>query len=87
MRIILHELSLLIVAQCVTVRSIHYQRCNLGARRKNTTLSAKTEQFITAEISGNALKQESETQSVLRQRSSRQRRKTDLDRKSQVDTN
>jgi len=37
---------------------------------QNTALSAKTEQFITAKISGNALKQGSRTLSVLRQSSS-----------------
>jgi len=37
---------------------------------QNTALNAKTEQFITAKISGNALKQGSRTDSVLRQSSS-----------------
>jgi len=37
---------------------------------QNTALNAKTEQFITAKISGNALKQWSKTHSVLRQSSS-----------------
>ena len=41
---------------------------------QNTALKAKTEQFITAKISGNALKQESRTHSVLRQRSSQQQK-------------
>jgi len=36
---------------------------------QNTALNAKTEQFITAKISGNAVKQRSWTYSVLRQRS------------------
>jgi len=44
--------------QCVTVMNINYQR------------SPETEQFITAKISGNTLKQGSRTRSVLRQRSS-----------------
>ena len=44
--------------QCVTVINIYYKR------------SPKTEQFITAKISDNALKQGSRTHSVLRQPSS-----------------
>jgi len=44
--------------QCVTAMNINYRQ------------SPKTEQFMTAEISGNALKQRSGTHSVLRQRSS-----------------
>ena len=43
--------------QCLTVMNINYQR------------SPETEQFITAKISGNALKQGSTRHSVLRQRS------------------
>ena len=43
--IILHALSVLVVALCVTAMNINYQR------------SPNTEQFITAKISGNALKQ------------------------------
>jgi len=43
---------------CVTAMNINDQR------------SPKTEQFMTAKISGNALKQGSRTHSVLRQRSS-----------------
>ena len=54
------------------------RRCNehkflsaLQVRRpeQNTVLNARTEQFITAKVSGNALKQRSRTHSVLRQRS------------------
>jgi len=41
--------------------------CN---KRKLYQRSPETEQFITAKISGKALKQESRTHSVLRQRSS-----------------
>jgi len=37
---------------------------------QNTALNAQTEQFITAKIPGNALKQESRTHSVLHQPSS-----------------
>jgi len=37
---------------------------------QNTALNAKTEKFVTAKISGKALKQESITHSVLRQCSS-----------------
>jgi len=44
--------------QCATAMNVNYQR------------SPKTEQFMTAKISGNALKQRSRTHSVLRQRSS-----------------
>jgi len=43
--IILHAFSLLVVALCVTVMNTNYQR------------SPKTEQIVTAEKSGNALKQ------------------------------
>ena len=48
----------------------HCNECNLSAlqvRRpeQNTALKAETEQFITAKISGNALKQGSRTHSVL----------------------
>jgi len=70
MHIILHALSLLVV-QCVTVMNIIYQRSNLGDTEKKTALDAiRTEQFITAKISDNALKQECRTHSVLRRRSS-----------------
>jgi len=46
--------------------------CSLQVRRQeqNTALNAKTEQFIAASISDNALQQGSRTNSVLRQRSS-----------------
>ena len=56
--------------QCVTV--IHINLLALQVRRpeQNTALSAKTEQFITAKISGNSLKHGSRTYSVLRQSSS-----------------
>jgi len=63
--------------QCVTVINIHYQRF------------PETDQFITAKISGNALKQESRTHSVLRQRSSQlQKHKTArMSRRIAVDQN
>jgi len=68
MHIILHILSLLVV-QCITVIN---KLSALQVRRpeQNTALNANTEQFITAKISGNALKQGSTPHSVLRQRSS-----------------
>ena len=50
--------SILHALKCVTEMKINYQR------------PPKTEQFMTAKISGNALKQGSRTHSVLRQRSS-----------------
>jgi len=42
----------------------------IGRQKQDTALNAKTEQFITAKISGNALKQASRTHSMLRQLSS-----------------
>ena len=42
----------------------------IGRQKQDTALNAKTEQFITAKISANALKQGSGTHSMLRQRSS-----------------
>jgi len=42
----------------------------VGRQKQDTALNAKAQQFITAKISGNALKQGSRTHSVLRQRSS-----------------
>jgi len=58
----------LVVAQCVTVMNINSA---LEVRRleQNIALSAKTEHFLTAKISGNALKHGHATHSVLRQRS------------------
>jgi len=47
-----------------------YQRSKLGDRSKTRALYAMTEQFLTAKISDNALKQVNRTHSVLRQRSS-----------------
>jgi len=52
---ILYPLSLLVVVQYVTVMHINYQRSKFGDRSK-TALNAKTEQFITAKVSSNALK-------------------------------
>jgi len=43
-------------------------------QEQNTAVNAKTEQFITAKISGNALKHASRTHSVLLQRSSQLQR-------------
>ena len=53
-----HTLFICCRLQCVIVINVNYQR------------SPETEQFITAKISGNALKQGSRTHSVLRQCSS-----------------
>jgi len=63
MHVTLHILSLLIVIQCVTVINITV----LQVRRleQNTALNAKTEQFITAKISGNALTQGNTTNSMV----------------------
>ena len=61
MHIILHTLSFLVVVQCVTVMNInYYQRSNLGDRSKTQHSKTTTEQFITAKVSGNALKQGAE---------------------------
>jgi len=67
----LHTLSLLVVVLvlCVTVGSI-LSVLQVRGLEKNKELNAKTEQFITAKISRNALKQGSRTHSVLRHRSS-----------------
>ena len=62
--IILHVLSLLVIAQRVKYSALQVRR-----PEPNTAINAKTEQFITAKISGNALKQGSRAHSVLRQRS------------------
>jgi len=68
---ILNALSLLVVLQCVTVMNLNYERSQGRKSEQNTALNAKTEQFITAKISGNALKQGTRTHSVpRRQRSS-----------------
>jgi len=69
---VLHALSLglLVVKQCVTVMNQNYQRSRVRIPKQNTALSTKTEQFIIAKISGNALKQGNRTHSMLhRQRS------------------
>jgi len=63
---ILHTLYLLVVVQRATVTNIS---AGSHKTRANTALNAKTEQFITAKISGNALKHGSRTHSVPRQRS------------------
>jgi len=56
MHIVQHALSLLVVAQCVTAMNIKHQRSTLETGVKQA-LNSKTEQFITAKISSNALKQ------------------------------
>jgi len=50
-------------------RTTNYLRSKLGDRSKNenTARNAKTEQFINAKVSGNALKQGCKTHSMLRQ--------------------
>jgi len=60
MHILLHALSLLVLVQCITVMNINY----MAFQVQNTGLNARTEQFITAKISCNALKQERRTHSV-----------------------
>jgi len=71
---LLHAVPLLVVVKCVTVNvmsiALLYQRSKLGDRIKTQHSNAKTEQFITAKISGTASKQCSRTHSVLCQRSS-----------------
>jgi len=71
MHIILYPLSLLVVLQCVTVMNLT-RITALQVRRpeQNTSFNAKIEQFITAKLSGNALKQGSRTHALLSQRSS-----------------
>ena len=56
--------------QCVIVIHINYSTLHVRRQGQNTALNADTERFITAKISGNALKQGSRTHSVLRQSSS-----------------
>jgi len=53
----------------VTVIHINQSALQVRIPEQNTAVNAETEQFITAKISGNALKQGSRTDSVLRQRS------------------
>jgi len=62
------HIPLLVVEQCVTVIKTNYCISALQVRRpeQSTALNAKTEQFITAKIPGNALKQESRTHLMLR---------------------
>ena len=62
--IVLHALSLLVIVQCVAVMNISVFQ--IRRPEQNTELKAKTEQFITAKTSGNALKWRSRTYSVLR---------------------
>jgi len=60
-----------LVTRCCTICHCNeHKRSKLGHRSKKTALNAKTEQFTTANISGNALKQGSRTHSSLRQISS-----------------
>jgi len=47
----------------------HKSAIHVRRPEQNRALNAKTEQFIAVKITGNALKQESRTQSVPRQRS------------------
>jgi len=53
MHIILHALSLIVV-QCATV--VNISALQIRRPEQNTALNAKTEQFVTAKISGNAWK-------------------------------
>jgi len=57
MHIILHALSLLVVVKCITVMHLRYQRSQARRPEQNTALNSNIEQFITAKISGKALKQ------------------------------
>jgi len=57
----------LVVVQCATVTNI--SALHVRRLEQNTAFNAKTEQFIIAKISGNALKQGNKTNSVLHQRS------------------
>jgi len=66
MHVILHALSLLVVVQCVIV--VNISALQIRRPELNTALNAKTEQFITANISGNVLKHGSGKHSVVRQR-------------------
>jgi len=62
----------LLTGCCTMCYCNEHKFSELQVRRleQNTALNAQTEQFITAKISGNALKQESRTHSVLHQPSS-----------------
>ena len=68
MHIIPHALSLLVVVKCVTVMNMQ-SALQVKRPEQNTALNAKTEQFITAKLSRNTLKQGTRIHSVLRQRS------------------
>jgi len=61
-----------LLTRCTMCHCHEHKLPALQVRRpeQNTTLNAKTEQFITVKMSGNALKQGSRTHSVLRQDSS-----------------
>ena len=73
MHIFLHALSLLAVAQCVTVMNINLSALQVRRPEQNST---QRRAVNNCKISGHALKQESRTQSVLYQRSSQlQKRK------------
>jgi len=62
--------SLLVVVPCVIVMNINYKPLQVRRPEQKTALNAKTEQFTTGKISGNALKQWSRTNSTLRHGSS-----------------
>jgi len=70
LHIVLHALSLLVVVQCVTAMNIIISAFQVSRPVQHIALNAKTEQCITAKISGKALKQWSKTNSTLRQDSS-----------------
>jgi len=64
-----------LVTRCYTICHCNeYKRSKLGDQSKKIVLNAKTEQFTSAKISGNALKQGSKTYSSLRQISSQLRK-------------
>jgi len=66
----LHTLASPVIVQCVTVIHINWSALQVRRPEQNTAPNAKTEQFVAAKVSGNALKQRSRTHSVLRQSSS-----------------
>jgi len=70
MHIILHALSLIVVIQFVTVMNVNYKPSKLGDRSKREHSTLKQNNYKTAKISGNALKQGGRAHSVALQRSS-----------------
>ena len=61
-----YKIAPMVVVQCVAAVNINYDDLSaLHGRRPEQNINAKTEQFMTAKTSGNALKQEIRIHSVL----------------------